>query len=572
MIYFKNLRFKNFLSFGEQWTEIQLDRSPTTLVTGPNGAGKSTFLDALTFALYNKPFREINKPQLVNSVNNKGLLVEVEFSIGKKEYLIRRGIKPNKFEVIEDGKTLDQEGSARDQQNHLEKNILQMNYTAFTQIVILGKATYVPFMRLSTPDRRQVIEDLLGLKIFTTMNKVLKAMVSSLKEELRDVEAEVESAADKIEVRQRYIDKIQAARNEQTAQIEENIAELESEVATHMSSADKLEVELGDLGEPGTTLKPLRTKRDKMTSMGAQLREKVRNLTKEIDFFSDNETCPTCGQDISEDFRTEQLEKNQSKVEKLQEGQATLTSDLQSLEAEIDKIEDALREIHQIESAVSSHQSSINDLQRQITRLQQQRDKAAKGDDADLNEEQDKLKSLQRELKKIEKKREALKDTGAYYTAIAGMLKDGGIKSLIIEKYLPIFNQFINQYLNQMGFFVQFNLDPEFNETILSRYRDNFSYASFSEGQKLRIDLAILLTWREIAKLKNSLNTNLLIMDEVFDSSLDQAGVDAFVDMIPAMSDTNVFVVSHTPDKLVDKFRSEIAFKMENNFSEMVHV
>lgn len=572
MIYFKKLRFKNFLSFGEQWTEIQLDRSPTTLVTGPNGAGKSTFLDALTFALYNKPFREINKPQLVNSVNNKGLLVEVEFSIGKKEYLIRRGIKPNKFEVIEDGKTLDQEGSARDQQNHLEKNILQMNYTAFTQIVILGKATYVPFMRLSTPDRRQVIEDLLGLKIFTTMNKVLKSMVSSLKEELRDVEAEVESAADKIEVRQRYIDKIQAARNEQTAQIEENIAELESEVATHMSSADKLEVELGDLGEPGTTLKPLRTKRDKMTSMGAQLREKVRNLTKEIDFFSDNETCPTCGQDISEDFRTEQLEKNQSKVEKLQEGQATLTSDLQSLEAEIDKIEDALREIHRIESAISSHQSSINDLQRQITRLQQQRDKAAKGDDADLNEEQDKLKSLQRELKKIEKKREALKDTGAYYTAIAGMLKDGGIKSLIIEKYLPIFNQFINQYLNQMGFFVQFNLDPEFNETILSRYRDNFSYASFSEGQKLRIDLAILLTWREIAKLKNSLNTNLLIMDEVFDSSLDQAGVDAFVDMIPAMSDTNVFVVSHTPDKLVDKFRSEIAFKMENNFSEMVHV
>lgn len=568
MIKFSKIRFKNFLSFGEQFTEIQLDRTSTTLVTGPNGSGKSTFLDALTFALYNKPFREINKPQLVNSVNGKGLMVEVEFTIGKKEYLIRRGIKPNKFEIHEDGKLLDQDGTARDYQNHLERNILQMNYTAFTQIVILGKATYIPFMRLSGPDRRQVIEDLLGLRIFTTMNKVLKSMISSLKEDIRDADAELAGVTDKIQVREEYIAKLQAARDEHTSKVDENIAELEEEVADHTSSVEKLEAELSEIGVPDHDIKPLRTKRDKMTTMGAQLAEKVRAFTREVDFFSDNETCPTCKQDITEEFRKKETNVRKQKIEKLQEGQATLSSDLEDLEKHIDGVEDVLTRIGQIESRIDSHQSTISGLQRQITRLQKQRNNV---DEGDVDEETKKLKGLKKELRAAKKKHDDLKDTGAYYTAIAGMLKDSGIKTLIIEKYLPIFNQFINQYLNQMGFFIQFNLDNEFNETILSRYRDKFSYASFSEGQKLRIDLSILLTWREIAKLKNSLNTNLLIMDEVFDSSLDQSGVDSFVNMIPSMENTNMFVVSHTPDKLVDKFRSEIAFKMENNFSEMIH-
>ena len=567
MIKFKNIRYKNFLSFGEQFTEIQLDRSPTTLVTGPNGSGKSTFLDALTFALYNKPFREINKPQLVNSVNGKGLMVEVEFTIGKKEYLVRRGIKPNKFEVHEDGKLLDQDGTARDYQNHLERNILKMNYTAFTQIVILGKATYVPFMRLSGPDRRQVIEDLLGLRIFTTMNKVLKGMVSSLKEDMRDADSELAGVQDKIGVREEYIAKLQHARDEQASKVDENIAELDEEVAEHTSSVEKLEAELSEIGVPDTDIKPLRTKRDKMTTMAAQLAEKVRGFTREVNFFSDNETCPTCKQEITEEFRKKETNVRKQKIEKLQEGQATLSSELEGLDKHIDVVEDWLSKIASIESRIESHQSSISGLQRQITRLQKQRNTV---DEGDVAEEKKKLTKLKRELKAAEKKHAALKDTGAYYSAIAGMLKDSGIKTLIIEKYLPIFNQYINQYLNQMGFFIQFTLDNEFNETILSRYRDNFSYASFSEGQKLRIDLAILLTWREIAKLKNSLNTNLLIMDEVFDSSLDQSGVDSFVNMIPSMENTNIFVVSHTPDKLVDKFRSEIGFKMENNFSEMI--
>lgn len=566
MIHFKKIRFKNFLSFGEQFTEIQLDRSNTTLLTGENGAGKSTFLDALTFVLYNKPFRKINKPQLVNSVNNKGCMVEIEFKVGEDEYFIRRGMKPNVFEIHHNGELLDQDGSTGDYQTHLERNVLKMNYTAFTQIVILGKATYVPFMRLSAGDRRQVIEDLLGLKIFSTMNKVLKEKVSSLKDQHTTLDADIHVAEEKIEMRQKYIEQLFANKEQHLKKIDSDIEELEATIEERLANIETLSEKRGELDGTTRGVKTLRTKREKLKKLGIEVNGKLKSLNSEIGFLTDNESCPTCHQDITQNFRTKQIGMRESKIEKIREGQEQLDTDLIDVEDKLQAIEDVLSQINKIDIELSSAQSSVTEMQKQIKRMQQQKKKL---DATDVADEEAKVESLKKELSVLQGSKTDLNETGAYYTAIAGMLKDSGIKTLIIQKYLPVFNQLINQYLNQMGFFVKFELDEMFNETILSRYRDNFSYASFSEGQKLRIDLAILLTWREIAKLKNSLNTNLLIMDEVFDSSLDQEGVDAFVNMIPTMENTNIFVVSHTPDKLVDKFRSQIGFKMENNFSQM---
>ncbi len=566
MINFKKIRFKNFLSFGDQFTEIQLDRSNTTLMTGENGAGKSTFLDALTFVLYNKPFRKINKPQLVNSVNNKGCVVEIEFNIGDTELFVRRGMKPSVFEIHENGKLLDQDGSIADYQNHLERNIMKMNYTAFTQIVILGKATYVPFMRLSTPDRRQVIEDLLGLKIFSTMNKVLRDKVSSLKEKNVVLDSNIAVAQDKIDLREKYIQQLFANKEQHIVKINADIDDLETTIAERAVNIEKLTDEREKLDGGSRGLKSLRIKRDKFKKYGVEFISKVNGLRSDIAFLTDNESCPTCTQAITQNFRTKQIGMKESKITKIVDGQKVLDKELQEVETKLDEIESTLDDIRQIDIKLSSAQSSIAEMNKQITRMNQQKKKL---DDTDVSEEESKVEGLKKELAVLQSSKADLTESGAYYTAIAGMLKDSGIKTLIIKKYLPIFNQLINQYLNQLGFFVKFELDEMFNETILSRYRDNFSYASFSEGQKLRIDLAILLTWREIAKLKNSLNTNLLIMDEVFDSSLDQEGVDAFVNMIPTMENTNIFVVSHTPDKLTDKFRSQISMKMEGNFSEM---
>jgi DNA repair exonuclease SbcCD ATPase subunit len=536
-------------------------------MTGENGAGKSTFLDALTFVLYNKPFRKINKPQLVNSVNAKGCMVEIEFNIGDTEFFVRRGMKPNVFEIHENGKLLDQDGSITDYQNHLERNILKMNYTAFTQIVILGKATYVPFMRLGTPDRRQVIEDLLGLKIFSTMNKVLKEKVSSLKEKNAMLDADISVAQDKVDLREKYIQQLFANKEQHITKINNDIEELEATIAERSESVEKLLAEREELDGGSRGLKSLRTKRDKFNKFVVEFNSKVKGLRSDIKFLTDNESCPTCTQDITQNFRTKQIGMKESKIAKIEDGQSVLDKDLQEVESKLDEIESVLNEIRQIDIKLSSAQSSIAEMSKQITRMNQQKRKL---DATDVSEEEAKVVELKKELSVLQDGKTDLTESGAYYTAIAGMLKDSGIKTLIIQKYLPIFNQLINQYLNQLGFFVKFELDEMFNETILSRYRDSFSYASFSEGQKLRIDLAILLTWREIAKLKNSLNTNLLIMDEVFDSSLDQEGVDAFVNMIPTMENTNIFVVSHTPDKLTDKFRSQISMKMEGNFSQMI--
>lgn len=576
MINFKQITFRNFLSFGDQPTTIQLDRSPTTLITGENGAGKSTFLDALTFVLYGKPFRKINKPQMVNAINNKQCVVEIEFRVGKKFYFVRRGIKPNIFEIYEsksfdgidaEGNMLPQSASVADYQSGLERNILKMNYEAFTQVVILGKATYVPFMRLDAPKRRSVIEDLLGLKIFGTMNTLLKEKMKFLKTDLADAERSVDSLIDKIDNRQRYIDEMNQER-------QGRMSELNSEISELTTSTEKLATDIGKLTEHREQLAEdvgdkteLVAKRRKLDSFYAKIDGKIGTLSSNVEFFEDNDTCPTCTQQIDEGFRSTKLKEDAAKISELEKGISKIETDLEAIEVKLAEIDALNTKVQKVDRKISELNASKREQSGQISKLQKQLDKLTA---VSMSDEEEIVSDLQKELDAVRTKRNEYQETHAYYLNIASMLKDDGIKTLIINKYLPLFNQLINGYLAKMGFMIKFTLDDQFNEQILSRFRDKFSYNNFSEGQKLRIDLAILMTWREIAKVKNSLNTNLLIMDEVFDSSLDQEGVDAFIDILPSLGDTNVFVVSHTPDKLYDKFRSQIAFTNQQNFSSIV--
>lgn len=575
MIQFRKIRFKNFLSFGENFTEIQLDRSPTTLITGDNGAGKSTFLDALTFVLYNKPFRKINKPQLVNSVNGKGCVVEIEFEVSGKCYLVRRGIKPNTFEIFEhtsfddiEDNLMPQDAKTGDYQTTLEKDVLKMNYQAFTQIVLLGKATFVPFMRLGAAQRRQVIEDLLGLSIFGTMNVVLKTKIKTLKSNLDACETNLMMCEDKIDNRQRYIDQMARERTSRIEDTSSQIEELTGSIEKITGDIDKLSGKRDELFESVSEEPTHKTKRRKLESLATQLRTKKGTHADVIEFFNDNDVCPTCTQGIDEELSARKVGERQVTIDKIEEGERKLEHDLSELQTLLKEIEVVNGNIRKIDMKIAQLNSQLKEQNGQINKLNADRDKL---NVVSTENDQKVVDELKEDLEELREKRNDLQDTNNYYASIASMLKDDGIKTLIINKYLPIFNQLINTYLQKMGFLIKFTLDEQFNEVILSRYVDGFSYNNFSEGQKLRIDLAILLTWREVAKLKNSLNTNLLIMDEVFDSSLDQDGVDAFMEILPSLGDSNIFVVSHTPDKLYDKFRSQIGFTMSKNFSSIDH-
>lgn len=568
MIKFKILRYKNFLSFGNQFTEIQLDRSPTTLIVGENGAGKSTFLDALTFVLYGKPFRKINKPQLVNSVNGKQCVVECEFEIGKKHFLVRRGIKPAVFEIIENGDLIDQEAAGRDYQGFLERNILKMNYTAFTQVVVLGKATYVPFMRLKTNERREIIEELLGLTIFSKMNDVLKRKMSAIRDESVDVESEIKITTNQLELRQRYIDQMTEDRTNQLKKIKNEIKQVTSDLKKTWNELHNHEAKKEDLLNSITDDSALKKRRKELEKFKVQFNSKISSLKKDINFFNDNDTCPTCEQTITDEFKSGAIGKRDSKTEQLNDGLLKLNEEILTVEERLSEYDEVLEQINELNLEIRSLSAMAREEERHLERLEDSKNELTVPRE-DVDKAKEEFSNLTEELESLQEKRAEINTNKDYMANIAGMLKDSGIKSLIVQKYLPIFNNLINQYLTQMGFFVQFNLDETFNETILSRYRDSFSYSSFSEGEKLRIDLAILLTWREIAKIKNAMNTNLLIMDEIFDSSLDQTGVDSFIDLIPTMEKVNIFVISHTPTKLADKFRSTIKFTKVGNFSEL---
>lgn len=570
MIIFEKIRFKNFLSFGNTFTEIQLNRSPTTLIIGENGVGKSTMLDALTFVLYGKPFRKFNKPQLVNSVNKKQLLVEIEFTINKNKYLVRRGIKPAVFEIEENGTLIAQDAANGDYQGFLEKHILKMNLVAFNQIIILGKATYIPFMRLTTGNRRALIEELLGLTIFSKMNEVLSQRVKDMKTALSTCESKLKTLLDKINVRKEFIEKVTGDKKAELKEIEKDIKVHDKNIKTYTVAIEEISKERTALVETQLDKKSIDKNHTQLNNYSHEFKVKINALQKEITFLTSHDSCPTCNQEIDEEFCKEIVNKNEKKITKLEAGQTQLSDKLVDVQNQLAEYQRIHNQIHELDIQLNSKQHSLNEFIRYKDNLQKRKENILKMNSVDVENHQEILDTLRVEYEELQREKTELVSDSGYYASIGMMLKDTGIKSLIVNKYLPIFNQSINKYLQHMGMFIKFTLDEQFNETIKARYMDDYSYESFSEGQKLRIDLAIMMTWRDIAKMKNAMDTNLLIMDEIFDSSLDQSGIDAFIDLLPAMKNTNVFVVSHTPDKLNDKFRSQMEIKLEGNFSRIV--
>jgi len=569
MIRFKKLRWKNFLSTGNVFTEIQLDRSPSTIITGENGAGKSTILDALCFVLFNRPFRDIKKPQLMNSINEKGLLTEIEFSIGNVEYVVRRGIKPAVFEIIKNGNLIDQPGSVRDYQQQLEDTILKLNYKSFTQIVVLGNASFTPFMQLSTKDRREVIEDLLDIQIFSHMNTLLKDRVSQNKIEKQEVEYQIELLGEKISVQKEYLAKVTADIEKQKQEFQSELDEWKTQIASATVQQQEIISKIETISETISDSDKVHAKSAKISELMMKLHDKIAKAEKRIRFYEKHDNCPTCEQVIEATAKAKQLEntqriaeETQSAISELEKQQVSLTEEIQRITAVQQEITTWQQHWRDCESALSTYQSNADRVRDKLSNLQV----TEETEDSPSS----KIQQLESELGAFESKSESLAKDSEVLKIATEMLRDGGIKKKIIKQYVPIINKLVNKYLASLDFFVNFELDEEFNEVIKSRYRDEFSYASFSEGEKMRIDLALLFTWRAVAKLKNSTNTNLLILDEVFDASLDTSGCDEFLKLLQEVSsDTNVFVISHKGDVLTDKFRSQIRFEKVKNFSRM---
>ena len=569
MILFKNIRWKNFLSTGDQWTSINFTNSNNTIIIGSNGSGKSTLLDALTFALFNKPFRKINKPQLVNTVNEKNCLVEVSFSVGKKEYFIRRGMKPNVFDIEGDGKALHKEADDRSNQRILEDNILKLNHKSFTQVVILGSSTFVPFMQLSSGHRREVIEDLLDIKIFSAMNGLIKEKIKVFREKSKILEVKKDAMIDKIKMQQNFIDELENRGKENINKKKESIESILEEVGEYTEKNTDLMDEVDGLQ---TTISGFEGASDKLRKLGnlkGKISNKVSTITKEHKFFTQHTVCPTCDQDIEEEFRLNRIEAAQSKAKELQSGYKELEEAIKEEEKREQQFKKLSKEIVNLNNEISKNNSTISGFQRQVRQLESEI-QTITNQLENRNTENDKLVSFQSDLDKLYSDLSDHKESLSYYDFAFSLLKDGGVKRQIIKKYLPLINQQVNRYLRMMDFYINFQLDEEFNETVQSPIHDKFSYSSFSEGEKMRIDLALLFTWREIARARNSVNTNLLIMDEVFDSSLDGFGTDEFLKIIRfVIKDANIFVISHK-EGLYDKFEQVIRFDKVKGFSRIV--
>ena len=569
MILFKTIRWKNLLSTGNQFTEVCLTDNNTNLIIGTNGAGKSTILDALTFSLFGKPFRKINKPQLINSTNEKDCVVEVEFSIGKTEWKVTRGIKPNVFKIERDGNTLDQHASANDQQKWFEQNVLKMNYKSFTQIVILGSSTFVPFMQLTANNRREVIEDLLDIKIFSSMNVLLKEKIRSAKENIRVLELKKNNLKEKVEMQEKFIQELEENAANDIKEKEIKIQELLTEENNLMNSSALLEEDIFKLTKEMEEVTGSQEKLKTLSNLKGKISNKVSTITKEHKFFTQNTVCPTCTQSIEETFRINKIEDAQNKAKELQSGYQELEEAIKKEEERERQFTILSKEILKLNNGISKNNTKIAGCQRQIRDLESEIQRIT-DQLANRNVEDDKLTSFKENLKTTYDELATKKDTISYYDFSYSLLKDGGVKSKIIKKYLPLINQQVNRYLQMMDFYINFTLDEEFNETVQSPIHEDFSYASFSEGEKMRIDLALLFTWREVAKMKNSVNTNLLIMDEVFDSSLDGFGTDEFLKIIRyVIKDANIFVISHKTG-LEDKFDSVIRFEKIKGFSHKV--
>ena len=569
MIIFKKIRWKNFLSTGNIFTEVDFTRNKSTLIVGENGAGKSTILDALCFTLYGRPFRKVNKGQLVNTINRKDCVVELEFSVNNKDYKIIRGIKPNVFEIYQDDTMLNQNAEAREYQEIFERNILKLNFKSFSQIVILGSASFVPFMQLPSAHRREVIEDLLDIQIFSTMNTLLKDKVTENKTDLQETEFGMRSTADKIEVYKKHVQSLKQNNQDVIDQKQAKINEFNArttellELVTHETNVVKqLQDSISDKDQ-------LKQEEEDLRTLKRKLHEKYVKYNKEIEFFQSHDDCPTCKQGISHDFKETTILQTQTSMQeidtasgKLQYKYGSIVKKLETVEETITKISEHQKLITEYNVEVNTNAKFVNSLAEEITNLQTNNAQIDEGTE-EINTQKLALKQLIADKENLLSDRQVLDVAGL-------LLKDSGIKTKIIKQYIPIINKLVNKYLASMDFFVNFELNENFEETIKSRFRDEFSYDSFSEGEKMRIDLALLFTWRAVAKLRNSISTNLLIMDEVFDSSLDNTGTDEFLKIIQSLvADTNVFIISHKGDQLYDKFHSVIKFEKHKNFSRM---
>jgi DNA repair exonuclease SbcCD ATPase subunit len=571
VILFKTIKWKNFLSTGNQFTEVNFQEAGTNLIVGTNGSGKSTILDALTFVLYNKPFRKINKPQLVNSVNQKDCLVEIEFFVGKKEYKVIRGIKPNIFEIWIDGKKEDQDAATQDQQKKLEEGILKLNYKSFTQTVILGSATFVPFMQLTSTHRREIVEDLLDIKIFSTMSNLLKEKIRHTNELIREYSIKKDMVEEKIDMQENFIKDLDKSGKERISNKESHLKEIEIEIDQLNDGNIKnlnviesqLQPKLEELKNTNSTLK-------KLNQIKAKMEQKIQTIVSEHKFFQENSVCPTCTQSIENEFRLNKIVDIEEKSKELNDGYQELEEAINVEQEKDDQFLSYSTEINKLNNDISHNNVKISGFNKQIQNLRKEIQEITE-QIQNRNSERKVLENLIKDLDILEKEKSKEKEHVSYYEFSHSLMKDGGVKSKIIKKYLPLMNQQINKYLQMMDFYINFTLDEEFKEVIKSPIHEDFSYESFSEGEKMRIDLALLFTWRDIARLRNSSSTNLLILDEIFDSSLDGAGTDFFTNIIRyVIQDAHVFVISHKTDDLMDKFEKVIKFDKIKGFSKMM--
>lgn len=566
MIVFKKLKYKNFLSTGNIWTDIDFLKSKSTLVVGHNGAGKSTMLDAIAFGLFGKPHRSINKQQLVNSINQKDCLVELEFSIGKNEFKVVRGIKPNKFEIWKNGVMINQSSHAKEYQRILEQNYLKLNHKSFHQIVVLGSSSFIPFMQLPGGHRREVIEDLLDINVFSKMNGLLKEKASVLRERMRENDYQIDIIKNKIDTQKKYINDVKILTEQNISSKKAKIEEHDSAIRQFEEENTRLAKEIDNKQEPvEKELNKLHDKKQSLLQYNAQFKSQMNSITKEAKFYEENDTCPTCSQDLAEDLKTEKLAAAKSKAKELKSAMDTAATESNAVGESIETLTNQLNDIREKQNSIQYNSKSITTLRAEIDSINDDLNTSAV---ADLNAAQEELKNITSSKEGLLESKFKMNEEKSYNDVILEMLKDTGIKTKIIKQYIPVINKFVNQYLQVLDFFVHFDLNESFQETIRSRHRDEFTYDSFSEGEKQRIDLALLFTWRQIAKMKNSVATNLLILDETFDSSLDHDGVDNLMKILYSLDDsTNTFVISHKGDILDGKFNEKIEFIKEKNFS-----
>ena len=572
MIAFETIRWRNFLSTGQYWTEIQFTKANTTLISGENGAGKSTLLDALCFVLFGKPYRNINIPQLTNSINEKDCMVEVEFTIGDDSYKVRRGLAPKVFEVYKNNDLIDQEASSRDYQRLFEETILRMSYKAFCQVVILGSANYVPFMRLTAADRRSIVEAILDINIFSTMNTLLKAKVAKTKEDLIDIESQISVAKQKVALHEKYLDNRAKDTEEREQDLRNQMEEGERNIESLSYEVDGIR---GQITALLNTIQDRKNNEKALTDLAVihkQLKGKVKSVVSEIAFYDENDTCPTCSQQIDAGFKESVKTEKQGKLQEIKEGIEEIEETVARARDRMNQIESVLNEVREKETEAVQKETSVKGIRKAIERAKVTLDEITKQRSEDTDNDRKELEGLKTDMDEMSREREVLVDDQFHYGIAANLLKDSGIKGRIIKHYIPLINRTINRYLTQMNLFVNFTLDEEFNETIKSRHHDIFSYASFSEGEKKKIDLALLFAWRAIASSKNSVSTNLLLMDEILDGSLDDTAVEAFLEILKGFDrSVHVFVISHKPKELLEsKFERHLKFVKTKNFSRLV--